>query len=182
LTLESRTWNRERLVAFFDRFPNVTLEFHTLDEAWFQSLPLIFRGGVSAYARLAMGELLKIPKVIYLDVDILVQCNVRELWGTPLCGDIVMAVADRYVSFECLASKEETKRYNCFNSGVLLLDLDAYRAAEVFPQALRLLATHGHLLKTADQALLNYICRGRAGEISAKWNTMGDTTRFAPHL
>ena len=173
---------KQQLGEYFKRFPNVTLMLHAMDEKLFASRPAAYRGNISTYARLAMGELLSVPKCIYIDVDILVQCNVRELWDVPMGDNIIMARMDDYpfldgaapntLANDCpFAPKEDVEHYRYYNVGVLVCNLDAYRACNVFAQALQLLSSHGHLVMFADQPVLNYICRGRIGEISVRWNT-----------
>ena len=170
-----------RFTEFFKRFPNVRVEFHKVDEALFKSCTLKFRGGISAYSRLTMGDLLAgIQKCIYIDVDILVLRNVRELWDIPADGNILMAKVDDYwygndhntLANDCpYAPKEEIEHYDYFNSGVIVCDLDAYRRTGVFQKMLELLMSHGHLT-SGDQPVINYVCRGKIGKLPYESNVL----------
>lgn len=163
---------------FFEKFKNVKCEFHTIDPSVFQGAN-IGHGGLAAYARLYMGNLIATPKCIYVDLDILIGRNVRELWDMEMNCNVFYAVEDSYLfggTYNTLANdcpfepREHVEHYKYFNTGVLLIDLDAYRHCQVFEEALRLISTHGKQCKCWDQTLLNYICRGKIGSLASEWN------------
>jgi len=172
-----------KLESFFKKFGNVRLEFHTVDLSVFQGAKTM-RGSLAPYSRLYMGQIVDAPRCIYIDVDILVGRDVRELWEMEMNDNIFWAKQEdhnfsegkpSFLPRDCIFEPmENVAHYKYFNSGFLLCDIEAYRNAHVFEQAVNLIQTHGdrHRIesKTCDQGLINYICRGKIGELAPEWN------------
>lgn len=136
------------------------------------------RHGTAAYLRLAMPELLKddYDRILYLDSDIFVHGgDFNKLFGVELGGRCLGAVRDfpQWIApnrqrHEFAALGLQPAAY--FNSGVLLIDVAPYRAAEITRKALELGAEKGHLLKAQDQSLLNICLYRDWAELSPVWN------------
>lgn len=123
--------------------------------------------------RLALEQLAPddVARVIYLDVDIAVAHDLRELWAVDLGDNLVGAVTDDSVAPEALASRWGLAAGGgYFNAGVLLIDLARVRAEGVFSAALEFVATHGHDLPYNDQDALNWACWGRWRRLDRVWN------------
>ncbi len=136
------------------------------------------RHGHAGYLRLAMPELLKddYDRILYLDSDIFVHGgDLNELFRVDLGGLSVGAVrvvtqwkSPERQRHEFAALDLSPAPY--FNSGVLLIDVSAYRTAEITRKALTLGAEKAHLFRSHDQSLLN-VCLYRAwAELSPVWN------------
>ncbi|MGD2146114.1 MAG: glycosyltransferase family 8 protein, partial [Anaerolineae bacterium] len=138
-------------------------------------------GDVTVYFRLLIGEQLpkSVERVIFVDVDILVEGNLVELWNLPFDGAILQAVPDAYASTLHLPRLRRLARFKgvpCddvtryFNAGVLVVDLRAWRAKKVQQRALDLLAEHKEDLWWRDQDALNCILAGRWRPLPPAWN------------
>lgn len=136
------------------------------------------RHGDAGYLRLAMPDLLKADydRILYLDSDIFVHGgDFNKLFEVDLGGLCLGAVrvvtqwgSPERQRHEFAALDLAPAPY--FNSGVLLIDVPAYIAAEVTRKALDLGAEKGHLFRSHDQSLLN-VCLYRAwAELSPVWN------------
>jgi lipopolysaccharide biosynthesis glycosyltransferase len=109
-------------------------------------------------------------RVIYLDADIIVLRDVRDLWSADLGGAPIGAIPDLYQGGEEFAERwslQGAPRY--FNAGVLLIDLARVRAERSFTAAGDFLAQQGKL-KHNDQDALNWAFWGRWREVDAAWN------------
>ena len=163
-------------LRFFDileyvqtNFPDIKLK---TTEKW--SIDMYYR----IFIPLLMSEY---EKVLYLDSDIIVECNIQEIFDLPLEGNQILAVRDtasqifsltqdkeRLEQFEkCLKIKSE---YDYFNSGVILFnnkiikkDFQNYisRIKEAFNM---------EIIYCPDQDILNLIFDGVTKLVSAKWN------------
>ena len=99
----------------------------------------------AAYLRLLIPELVPqaVHRVIYLDTDLVVLDDIQELWEMDLQGKPVGAVPDLGIlaSSRMRRQKEETlgiqegKLY--FNSGVMVMDLEAWREKQYGDQVIR---------------------------------------------
>ena len=107
----------------------------------------LFHISRATYLRLAMAEMLPttVQRVLYLDVDMVVNDTLIPLWQTRLEEKMLCAaVVDPGVDPQVFALKyalPSSGRY--FNAGVLLLDLDALRAEGLLQRAVQLLAVPG---------------------------------------
>ena len=131
---------------------------------------------LAAILRLLMGSCLpeSLTRVLYLDADILVRGDVGPLWAQGLDGHIVGAVQDSYI--QCRpdaapfpAGGDRAER-PYFNSGVMLVDLAAWRGAQVEQQCLEALAKFPAGTKWLDQQVLNLCLAGRWKALPPIWN------------
>ena len=127
------------------------------------------------YARIGMSSLLADVKwVIYLDSDTLVLGDLSQLWETDCNDSFAIVCRDRKVrqlsedSPWPLIPEEESLPY--FNSGVMLVDLEKWRAENVEQQCLYLIARPSGPYRWWDQTILNYVLRGKVGFLSQEWN------------
>lgn len=143
-----------------DRFANLTTRAH------------ISR---TTFARLLLAELLpqEATRVLYLDADLLVLCELAELWTRSLGGNCAGAVPD--FAFDTLVKRQDpqwagmplTKRY--FNAGVILINLDLWRRQQIGERAAQYLAEHPDA-PLADQDALNVALDGAWTILEEKWN------------
>src|SRR5262249_22491076 len=131
------------------------------------------------YARLLIAELLprSIRKVLYLDVDILVCDDLTPLLQTDLEGFAFGAVLDlldnRVKAGETIWTKDLPRVQYYLNAGVLLMDLERWRAEQISGKALDYLKEHPKT-PLSDQDALNVVCDGRWKQLNARWNVIND--------
>ena len=121
-------------------------------------------------------------RILYLDCDIRVEGSVGPLFRLGLEGAPLAAIDDYTLPFLPTFKPGENDRIRkrrdavghsatepFFNSGVLLIDADAWRSQQMTPAAFELL---GRLeaLHVNDQELLNVMFRGRWMALSPRWN------------
>lgn len=111
-------------------------------------------------------------RVIYLDSDIVVRRDIRDLWAADLEQHPIGAVADCDTDAGAFAARwslpDTSASY--FNSGVLLIDLDRVRKEQLFSKAAQFIAEHGADLRFADQDALNHVLWSRWHAIEPCWN------------
>ena len=134
-----------------------------------------------SYARLFMGEILpqQASRVIYVDCDLLFERSAAELWNMDL-GQATLGAADN--RFWEDSSRHQARlglveaRY--FSAGVLLVDLDRWRAIHGGARALRFAEKAGQRLILHDQDALNGAFHNDWTELPMHWNTW----TIHPHL
>lgn len=147
------------------------------------------------YFRCLIGTLLPahVRRCIYLDGDTLVRGDLRELWSTDLGDAVVGAALDYFLprTGDAIAPWRELgidpeARY--FNSGVMLIDLDAWRAGDVGMRALRTCVRYRDHLSAQgkwpqhDQFGLNAVLQNRWQQISQDWNYLSEMPPREPHV
>jgi lipopolysaccharide biosynthesis glycosyltransferase len=128
----------------------------------------------STYTRMLLPELLPdCDRVLYLDCDLLVNADLRELVSLPLDDALAGEVPENHLPLleqnitQGILSADEAS-LPAFNSGVLLMDLAAMRGADLLGHVAGLLPKLQGKLQS--QAVLNYLLRGRWKAVPARWN------------
>src|SRR5690606_22778049 len=124
----------------------------------------------AAYLKLLAPGLLPsgAARVIVLDADVIVQSDLQPLWAAPMGDRLLLAVQD----FGCpyVSCSFGIRRYRelgleadapYFNSGVMLLDLERWRAEEMASRSLQYLDSHAAELRCHDQEALNAVAANR---------------------
>lgn len=131
------------------------------------------------YFRIKMASVLpqEICKCLYLDIDMLVLGDVRELFAIDLKDKILGVVLDcsnPYVP-KILKAREETKedfvfpyRKEYFNAGFMLINLEQWRFEKVEQKCLEFMRTY--ITRVGDQDIINAVVGNRTIKLSPKWN------------
>lgn len=127
------------------------------------------RFGIAALLRLLMHRYLPADckRIIYLDCDLLVRSDLSELWSMPLNGHTAAATINLYSS-SSRGARELPDDY--FNSGVMLVDLTAWREKRVGERALACLEREGGNFRYPDQDALNRVLEGDWCWLPVEWN------------
>ena len=153
----------------------VRLHWAPLDNRKLEALPgYAYPSSPAANFRLVAGSSLPvdISKVIYLDADLLIQRDIFELWEQDMHGKIVLAVQDSYIQkfpARYLPAQAGGER-PYFNSGVMVIDLEAWRAAGIEQCCLEAAMRLPRSTKWLDQDVLNACLAGRWGRLRPVWN------------
>ena len=129
---------------------------------------------VNAWYRVRLPELLPgVERVLYIDADALITAGIGELWTTDLEGTLVGAITNPL--YEKMIPRIQSElgvpdQASYFNSGVLLIDLDAWRRAGI-TDAIRSFVA-GHAIEWPDQDALNGVLHNRRLRLHPRWNAM----------
>ena len=125
-----------------------------------------------AYYRLILPEILSdTKKVLYLDCDLIIRTNLRELWEANIDGYAFACVKDRKdIVMERVKSLDYDQQYSYYNSGVTLMNLVFLRDFDFSDKAFAFISSKRHLLKYVDQCVINAVCHGYFRELPIKWN------------
>tara|TARA_B110000967_G_scaffold2688_1_gene2815 strand:+ start:36 stop:989 length:954 start_codon:yes stop_codon:yes gene_type:complete len=132
----------------------------------------------AAYYRLLLHKLIpKEDKVIYLDVDVLVNDDLSAMFSIELDRNILAAVKNLYIYQTFDKQLKEVVYWNekfndaknsYFNSGVLLLNLAEIRSTYIWREWLELLLKEKW--EYLDQDILNITCRNKTVFLPPKYN------------
>jgi lipopolysaccharide biosynthesis glycosyltransferase len=178
---------RERMGKLF---PEINFTFYNFDEVNYgDDIALLSHISVSTMDRLFLPEMLKhLDKVLYLDIDILIQGDVGELYDLNLgenvfagkrtrlktWANMIRPITRATLHFAPEKAWDIRKRLHdkadltsrTFNAGILVLNLEIMRA-ENFT------AEHMYLVEQCrmnDQDVFNIYSRDRVLEIDSEWN------------
>ena len=163
------------LVGRFGRI--VRLEFVTVDDSVFHEATLGPAESHMAYCRTLLPRLLDIPRLIYLDCDVLVFRDLSELFDLELSSDKSLAAVQ---DSETLTLSDDSRtlasamnlpaagRY--FNSGVMLLNLNELRKENFTEKSLEFFKNWRGHYRFWDQSAINFLLHGRIAELPEHWN------------
>jgi lipopolysaccharide biosynthesis glycosyltransferase len=178
MTEENRSFLTETAESF-----GQSIEFHDVSQA----VKVMGEGISFAAARLSVGTLfrlaipdvLPLDRVIYMDSDIIVNLDIRELWDITLEDRSLAGVPDRvdvrpYRRFSAPALKFALigcDRMTYINAGVLLMNLKSIRERyNLAAQSAEWFNKHGHCADLLDQDMINSCFRGDIKIIASKFN------------
>jgi FkbM family methyltransferase len=133
-------------------------------------------GGFNAWYRVLLPRLLPdLPKVLYLDVDLLIVGRIRELWEWPLDGKCIAAVTNPLLEHMVDRVRDDLgvpDADSYFNSGVLLMDLDALRRERAVEHVVAFISEGHAPMPWADQEPLNAVLHTKRAHLPPKWNAV----------
>lgn len=122
----------------------------------------------ATYYRILAAKLIDESKVIYLDSDLVINGDIRELWEVDLGDRPVGAVQDLFIQDLHRLSLSKTQGY--FNSGVLLMNLDQWRKMNLTDLVFDFAKQNPEIIPYLDQCSLNAVLKGNWLRLDPKWN------------
>jgi len=171
-------------------FPEVNFFFYNFDTVDYgDAISLLSHISVSTMDRLFLPELLKhLDKVLYLDIDILIQADVGELYDTELGNNVfagkrtklktwanmIKPITRATMHFAPEKAWDIRKRLHdeadltsrTFNAGILVINLDLMRKENFTTEHLFLVEQ----CRMNDQDVFNIYSKDRVVEIGTEWN------------
>lgn len=135
-----------------------------------------FKGNYATYYRLKIGSILKeyTKRCLYLDVDMLVLSDIREIWTLSLKGKTMACVHAINAKWTIKPkSTLENKPYTYpddkyFNSGFMFIDLESYNRQDIEKKCFDFLKHYD--VNLPDENSLNALCKGQILFIPYSYN------------
>lgn len=99
-----------------------------------------------------------LDRILYLDVDTIVNANIEGLFEIDMVGQAVAGVKDKGI-----------QEQDYINAGVMLMNLDYIRAFELDDQMITLLNSK-HRYLYPDQDVMNLVCKGKKHILPEEYN------------
>ena len=173
--------SKNTLCRLVERYGKVVrLQFVAVDDSVFHEATLGPAESHMAYCRTLLPRLLDIPRLIYLDCDVLVFRDLSELFDLELSSDKSLAAVQ---DSETLTLSDDSRtlasamnlpavgRY--FNSGVMLLNLNELRKQNFTEKSLEFFKSWRGHYRFWDQSAINFLLHGRIAELPEYWNRAG---------
>lgn len=165
--------NTNHLRAIADKYQR-NVKFIDISE--FDKL-IPFEFGTSGYNPIVLSRLFlcrflppDVKRILYLDCDIIVNGSIKELETIPFKRNLVAAVPELHMPVDKKALIGFQKDETYYNAGVLLVNLELWRSADiesVFMDYYR--SMNGQLLYN-DQDIINHCCKGKILTLSHTYN------------
>ena len=168
----TETLDEDKIKRSLRQFSNYTLRFITFSFPPDLSLPLIAHYTIDTYTRLWIKDFFpdSVDRVLYLDADIVVVGSIAPLWRANLDGALMGAVnipgSDQGVRLLGLTHED-----GYFNAGVLLIDLQQWRAIRAETIVIDYIRQNADRIMY-DQDALNACFHACTKRLDYKWNVI----------
>ncbi|WP_263353465.1 glycosyltransferase family 8 protein [Acidicapsa acidisoli] len=144
------------------------------DPDMFASLPAL-HGNRSCYFRLLLPELVQEDRLLYLDSDILIRCDLSPLFELDMKGSALGAIVGGTAEFtldkELRLSLDQSLTDPAFNSGVLLFDCLMWRRQQLLKECVRFGLEYRNEIRVVDQTILNVLFATSCIHLPNQYNT-----------
>ena len=155
----------EQLAANYKQKINIV----NIDSSIFDGLKVSNRFREAIYYRFLIPDLLDVEKALYLDCDIIITQNLKELWNTDINGYALAAVEDQRGDDITLHNRIEMYS-TYFNSGVLLMNLDYWRKHRLKEHLVDYIYENPERCLYPDQDALNALLENKTYFLDYKFN------------
>lgn len=139
-----------------------------LDQSDFDGFPLMQHISKAAYFRINIPKILKDKLILYLDADIVCVGDISSFLKLELSDKILAAITDPIFRWHEDLNMSPGSRY--FNSGVMLINTEAWNDAHISDRVLDFIQNHKDKIRFVDQCGLNAVIDGNWLELSPKFN------------
>lgn len=147
------------------------LDIHTFDIERCRRFAISQHFTHEIYVRIFAPEILgeQVEKILYLDSDLVVIGDVAPLWETSLEGYALAAVPDPYVQHRC-AELGMNSGSVYVNDGVMMLNLQEWRARDLSRQLVAYITREGRALHFHEQDAINAVVTPAIRLLDYEWN------------
>ncbi len=119
---------------------------------------------IATYYRLKLATLLpNVERVIYLDCDTVVNCDLTELFNVELTTEVFAGSYD-------IDKKTVAINPTYINAGVLVIDLNNMREQNLESEFLKYTQENFNTILYGDQTIINEVCKGNIKVVDDTWN------------
>ncbi|HEM6008578.1 TPA: glycosyltransferase [Streptococcus suis] len=154
---------------------SVNIHFVTIDRDLFSNLPLTLDGiTIETYYRYLLPEILvDCDKVIYLDSDLLIRCDVKELWDIDLsqhylAGVNEIDIINRFPDHKLKLGFDLDELF--INAGVLVCNLQKMRQDKITHHLFTETERLKDIILFQDQDVINIALKGKIAELPLAYN------------
>jgi lipopolysaccharide biosynthesis glycosyltransferase len=148
----------------------LTVKRIIIDPSKFSNFKLSDHATLANYYRIQLAELIPsdIDFILYLDVDIVILKNLKELYNIKLGDNYVAATEDPDNPVRFKFGFAASDPY--FNSGIMLVNLTAWRKEKLNEQLCDFVLNNADIIQYWDQDAFNVICKQHWLPLPPKYN------------
>lgn len=161
-----------------------TLNFYLVDVSNIEKYLIVKVANfpISIYYRLLLADILPetVHKVLYLDADIIVRHDLKELYDINIDDAALAAVTEPDGADGSCKSLGYPSDLGYFNSGVILFNLDYFRKKNITEKLINFIKENPEKLGCPDQDTLNFVLRNEKKTLPLKYNVQEGFFRVKP--
>ena len=162
------------------QYPNKNITYIDMKTFNLDRFPNVKHYSLNTFSRYFIPELLpNVPKILYMDVDIIVNKDIHELYNQELSGYPIGSVLEDFYEGNYTTLKQHIwPNYQggdqYFNAGVLLLDMQKLKEINFTEKAVNLTIQLFDKLSCPDQDILNILFENNFKKLDYRFNFMPD--------
>ena len=160
--------NKGKIESIINNY-RCSIEYISFDRKIFEHIDA-GRYSIATYYRLLMPKYLTVDKLLYLDVDMVVDASIKELYETDINDYYVAAVEDAWRDGQYKKNLGMSNNAKYFNAGVLVVNLKRWREENLFEKFLEYEKNSKIELESHDQDIFNAIFNGKWKQLPLKFN------------
>lgn len=156
--------NKKIIEQLKQKFDNFSIEYLTVDLDVFKDFPNIAWYSLNMYSRFLIAELKpEIKKAVYLDVDIVLDADIKQLFEVDLAGYVIAAGRGDREILKTPKFSEHLKKLNLsekmwyLSSGQLVIDCEKWRQQGITKKLFEVINQKHEVLRYPDQDALNIV-------------------------
>jgi len=139
-----------------------------IDDSIFKSFVTNHHFTKAMYYRLLIPNFINSSKVLYLDADIIVNGNIKELYNTTLDDYYLAAVESP--GFKRANELNMKKNSKYFNSGIMLINNKKWKTSGLSKTVVNYVSNNKKVIRFPDQDALNGVIDGNWKQLPLKYN------------
>ncbi len=161
--------NKEKINSIIKKF-NSKISYIKPDKKHLKGLIPYRHISIETYYRFSLIDNLKSEKLLYIDADLVVLGDIKELYDNQFEDNIVFAIKDPGGSKERKLALGIPLEKHYFNAGVMLINCDKWRKEKISKKTIEYIKENPEKIQYADQDGLNAILIDRWEELDPSWN------------
>jgi lipopolysaccharide biosynthesis glycosyltransferase len=137
------------------KFENIKINYIKIDEGYFAKAPTVKRYPNEIYYRLIAYDVLpkSVSRVLYLDVDIIVNKSLRELYNKEFHGNLFFTTTNsgKVLTWLNRVRLGVKKNHVYPNTGVMLMDIDGLRQVTKKEDIFKFIEEHKAVMTLYDE-------------------------------
>lgn len=127
---------------------------------------------ITSYARLFLSDIIDetVDKILYLDTDIIINDDLKELWNINLKDNLVAGCLDIFEGHSAKTNVGLAKDDPYINAGVLLINLKEWRNKNLIKSFLNFINEKQGKVYHNDQGVINFVCNKKLKIIHPRYN------------
>jgi lipopolysaccharide biosynthesis glycosyltransferase len=146
----------------------VDISIQVVEVSWFNEWKVQGHIKKATYQRLLIPNVLSLPKIIYLDCDLIVQADLSELFEMKMGNKEVGGVYDPAGEKLSLMPKQKGDKY--INAGVMIMNLESLRKNHFLEKCFKIYTLFTNEITFNDQCIINKYSEGQKLLIDSLWN------------
>lgn len=145
-----------------------------------------FHGSLGPYLLFLSPHVVDSNRVIYLDSDIIVSCDLSELYSYNIENKIIAAVGTKGLNWVLKKEKDTLLSHGIsidstyFNTGVVLFDSEKYIEKNIKERVFEFIRNCSSDLYTADQTVVNIVLSNKIFELPEIYNVGHRNIKYNP--